>query len=281
MPEPQIPVNAYRPVSPPSQPSGYTSPALSAADINMPDAAHYIRPNAYAAPPDANQSGIGSTSPSSHVPSIVPAPPQAAIPNSHDLAAPVPPESMQQAQPPPESNMQSGGSIPVAPVVRKPPDWRLALVRVVQLLAAIAVLGFAAGATPYSGEDSPFSGQTAVDLYYAVSGISCVVSLFLIGMMIYRWIKPGKGFSHFGLFITDVCMALIWGTNVITIIATKSCKPGDRNGWCDFFNTAIFFGVLAFVCFLGTTCFDVYNSCCSKRRAKLSEDFIGKRTQKA
>lgn len=68
------------------------------------------------------------------------------------------------------------------------------------------------------------------------------------------------------LIILDLVMALLWGIGVIIEVAKYSCKPGTLDGWCDFYNTSIFFGFLSFAIYIVLVGFDVFGSLCGGRK---------------
>ncbi|KAI8051111.1 hypothetical protein BDF22DRAFT_656555 [Syncephalis plumigaleata] len=303
MPEPSIPtLNAYAaPASTfTSTDAASSSPSLvpAATEVTMPDAAHYVRPNAYATPYD-NPSMTTVDYPShSDEPAkiatttndgddgtvvVVPAPAQILEhTGGHGLAAPLSPNDPHFQNTSNDYKLNgagptSGSAIPAPPTQRQVPHRVILIIRIIQLVASVGTLGFLAGASSYSGESSPFSGRTAVDLYYVVSSISCAVSLFLLGFMLLRWIKPGRVIGQYTQFLIDLIMACIWGADVFIIIGTQKCPVGSRNGWCDFFNTSIFFGVVAFLTYAMAMGWDVYFNCCGGNRGRLSEGLRGKR----
>jgi hypothetical protein len=59
-------------------------------------------------------------------------------------------------------------------------------------------------------------------------------------------------------------------------------KYTNHNGYnlfsirCDFFNTSIFFGVMAFLAYTAAVGWDIYFNCCGGNRGRLSEGFRGK-----
>ncbi|KAI9593299.1 hypothetical protein BDF19DRAFT_448256 [Syncephalis fuscata] len=291
MPEPTIPsLNAYAPASTFATEAASTV-SLGQTELSMPDAAHYVRPNAYATSYDAvttvetnyiDGSEVGKAEDTTVV--VVPAPAQIAEhTGGNGLAAPLSPDDphFQGAGSADgklnNSGPTNGSGIPPAPIARRAPNWIIFGIRSAQLVFSIATLGFLAGASSYSGKDSPFSGHTAVDLYYAVSSISCAVSLSLVCFMLFRWIKPGKDIGQYTIFLIDLIMTCIWGADVFIIIGTQKCHIGSLNGWCDFFNTSIFFGVMAFLSYCVAMGWDVFTSCCGGNRGRLSEDLRGKR----
>lgn len=68
------------------------------------------------------------------------------------------------------------------------------------------------------------------------------------------------------LILCDLLMALLWGIGIIVEIAKYNCPPGQHNGWCNFYNTSIFFGFVSFVLYVVTLGWDVVGACLNRKK---------------
>jgi hypothetical protein len=179
MPEPSIPpLNAYAPTSTfTSNDAASSSPSLvpTATEMNMPAAAHYVRPNAYATPYDkpsmVDHQYISYSGPPTEIGTditttdndgtvvMVPAPAQIAEHNGgHGLAAPLAPSDPYFQNTSNDYKLNGAGptsasAIPPAstPQQQAPPKVILIL-RCIQLIASVGTLGFLAGASSVSNK---------------------------------------------------------------------------------------------------------------------------------
>jgi cation transport ATPase len=150
---------------------------------------------------------------------------------------------------------------PNAPVVNRP-SWKRGVMRILQLITSVGALGFLAGATPYSGRDNPFDSKTIFPFLYVVGAVSILAALFFVTFFLIRAVYPKKKkLNRFLVFFIDIVLALAWGVLMVFMIAKYPCAVGANNGWCDFFNTSIFFAVASFVLFALSAFWDMFGSC--------------------
>ncbi|KAI9275670.1 hypothetical protein BDA99DRAFT_496163 [Phascolomyces articulosus] len=146
-----------------------------------------------------------------------------------------------------------------------PNKWRL-LLRFLQLIAAIGHLGFAAGASPYSGQDVPFDSAACFYFLFAVAILTIIWTLFHLSFWCYRRLSHGHKMNRVLMGGIDLLLAILWGIGTIVEIAMFSCKPGDLDGWCNFYNVSIFWGMLSFALFLAAVGWDVVGSCVARKK---------------
>jgi len=136
------------------------------------------------------------------------------------------------------------------------------LLRFFQLVAAVGAIGFVAGAKSYSGNKGPFQNmsQSPIDGFYIVGGIAGVVAfVFFIQYIISCFRKQSN--PKWLLFFLDLLICAAWIIITLYLLSNYHCPIGGNNGWCNFFNTGMFFGVLSFMLW-GLSCFcDVCESC--------------------
>ncbi|KAH8550951.1 hypothetical protein BGW37DRAFT_496653 [Umbelopsis sp. PMI_123] len=181
--------------------------------------------------------------------------------NAYSATAPEPSTPTPAPAPSPRPNA-SDALPPVWTENRKsrPSLTRLAF-RVVQLIACVGSIGFAAGATPYSHQPVPFDNKALFYFLWAWALISIVWVFFHIFIFISRSVRGGKKISRLILIGVDFVFAVIWGVCVIIEAAQYKCGPGQHYGWCDFYNVSIFWGFLAFFSFALTFFWDIFGSC--------------------
>ncbi|CAG8507474.1 1921_t:CDS:2 [Diversispora eburnea] len=104
------------------------------------------------------------------------------------------------------------------------------------------------------------ANKIAIIFTYIVSCVSILVSLFfLILYCSRRWFKKNK-IQRWLLLIIDLTLGISFGCLMVFLIKGFSCKPGSENGWCDFYNTSIFFNVLCFVLYAISFIWDILGS---------------------
>ncbi|CAM0142466.1 unnamed protein product [Umbelopsis sp. WA50703] len=188
--------------------------------------------------------------------------------NAYSAAPPEPTQS--QVAPGPQQTAKPDTSSALPPVWHddlssRPSKSRLGL-RIVQLIACIGSIGFAAGASSYSHQPVPFDNKALFYFLWAWAIISLFWVFFHIFIFLSRSIRGGKKISRIILILVDLIFAVIWGVCVIVEIAQYKCPPGQHYGWCDFYNVSIFWGMLAFVAFAITFFWDIFGACARARR---------------
>ncbi|KAJ1976470.1 hypothetical protein H4R35_002687 [Dimargaris xerosporica] len=253
---------------------GYTAmpmPQPTSYGISTPTVADspYATGNAYATGPAVPQPAHNDNS--GHNLQLPPGVIPVSVPHGSDLnhsfnastATPPPATNQAEAAPAPTEmtsfDGKPGGPTPVFSVYTDmtKPTLKKELLRFVQLLGSIGALGFSAGATPRSNHDVPFDDRSPLNYLYFVSGLSCLVSLFFVLSYLWRFSRPltpkQRFFTMFGV---DMLMVLFWVSCIVALLAKTSCAVGTLDGWCDFFNTSIFFSFLAGVGFIIAVAWD-------------------------
>ncbi|KAI9494129.1 hypothetical protein BDB00DRAFT_819710 [Zychaea mexicana] len=146
-----------------------------------------------------------------------------------------------------------------------PNKWRL-LLRALQLIAAIGHLGFAAGASPYSGNEVPFDSSACFYFLYAVAILTIIWAMFHLSFYCYRRVAHGNKMNRVLMSGIDLLLTILWGIGTIVEIAMFPCGPGDNNGWCDFYNVSIFWGMLSFALFIAAVGWDILGACVARRK---------------
>ncbi|RKP12096.1 hypothetical protein BJ684DRAFT_21340 [Piptocephalis cylindrospora] len=169
------------------------------------------------------------------------------------------------------------GAAPVEPVRplddtglgrKERPSVKRLILRFIILLCSIGALGFLAGAKPYSGHSNPFDSDAGIIFLYIISALSILVSLFFILHYCVRRVTKRTKMRRWIVGIIDLILALAFGVDVLVMIIHQKCGIGLMNGWCDFYNTALAFGFMAFF-FTGiSVLWDVFGTCanCKRRR---------------
>ncbi|ORY95944.1 hypothetical protein BCR43DRAFT_516013 [Syncephalastrum racemosum] len=180
-------------------------------------------------------------------------------PPSPPALSPLPPPSIQASHPPP--SMKPSQTEPCEKPVhgtQRPSPIRLGM-RVWQLLAALGAFAFQAGASPYAMRPMPFSENMALVYFvYALFWISFTWSLFEIYVYLTRLRGRGGKVKRIIAFAVDAILAALMGVGVCYEIALYKCPPGQYDGWCDFFNTGLFFGVSLFSTYILTALWDLF-----------------------
>jgi len=139
-----------------------------------------------------------------------------------------------------------------------PNKWRL-LTRFIQFLASVGAFAFIVlTSKPISKRDPPVgANKTAIIFLYIVSAVSIIYSFgHIIFYCVRRWGKKNKA-PRWSLLLIDSIIGASFGTLMVFLIKDYRCKVGDLNGWCDLYNTSIFFTVLAFVTYAVSFIWDI------------------------
>ncbi|KAI8143053.1 hypothetical protein BJV82DRAFT_613329 [Fennellomyces sp. T-0311] len=147
----------------------------------------------------------------------------------------------------------------------KPNKGRL-LVRVWQLFAAIGAFGFQVGATPHSGQEIPFSRHGLLYYVYAICWFSFLWSLFNIYVYLTRRFGSAGKIKRPISIIMDTFLAALFGVGTFYEFAIYRCPPGYYDGWCNFFNTGLFFCVSLFLTYVIQTLWDIFGGMSCLRR---------------
>ncbi|RIA92415.1 hypothetical protein C1645_765248 [Glomus cerebriforme] len=139
-----------------------------------------------------------------------------------------------------------------------PNKWRL-LSRFIQFIASAGAFVFIVSASPVTKQSFPEGvvNKIAVIFLYIVSAVSIIYSFgHLILYCLRRWGSKNKA-PRWSLMLVDVILGACFGTLMVFLIKDSKCKPGDLNGWCNFYNTSIFFTVLAFLTYAISFLWDI------------------------
>ncbi|CAG8544540.1 1606_t:CDS:2 [Ambispora gerdemannii] len=134
------------------------------------------------------------------------------------------------------ANLNETKNTKVAPPIIKAfhtgkPNGKRLLLRFMQFLSSAGAFGFIVGAPIYSGETIPFTDKFAVICLYGLSIISTLVSLYTLVIYCIRRFKHGEKLKRWLLLVVDMIFALMWGADVMILIGTNRCTPGDHNHW--------------------------------------------------
>jgi hypothetical protein len=152
-----------------------------------------------------------------------------------------------------------------SPGIKTKPNVKRLWLRLAQLVAGVGAFGFLVGAKPYSGEGIPsLISKAVVVLMYIFSAVSILVSLFFIIHYFVRRCYRNVKLHRFIIIVIDLLLGLAFGIIVFVMILHNTCKPGSR--WCDFYNTSIFFGMLAFVLYAGSIFWDIVGYFVTRKR---------------
>ncbi|KAG0174413.1 hypothetical protein DFQ28_007683 [Apophysomyces sp. BC1034] len=155
------------------------------------------------------------------------------------------------------TNIEASPQPEVVKEDHKPNKGRLCF-RFWQVLAAIGAFGFQVGATPYSQQPMPFSTKGLLYYVYAICWVSFLWSLFMIFVYLTRRFGHAGKVKRPVLFAVDVLLAAMFGVGIFYEIAEYRCPPGDYNGWCNFFNTGLFFLMSLFVTYVLLALWDLF-----------------------
>ncbi|KAG1458733.1 hypothetical protein G6F56_006326 [Rhizopus delemar] len=141
---------------------------------------------------------------------------------------------------------------------RAPTQWWFWL-RFVTFLASIGHLGFAAGARPFSNQNVPFSSSACFYYLFAVAVISIIHSGYQLLFYCYRVTLKKPKMNRPILFSLDLILAIMWGVGLIVEAVKFKCWWGGR--FCHFYNVSLFWGFLAFACYVVATVWDLLGAC--------------------
>ncbi|KAG2200920.1 hypothetical protein INT47_003155 [Mucor saturninus] len=146
------------------------------------------------------------------------------------------------------------------------PSLSRCLIRCWQCLASIGALGFQVGATSFSGEEIPFGKAGLLYYGHVISCLSILWSAFNIFVYLTRRFGTGHKIKRFLSTLFDLTLTALFGVCVFYEIATYRCKPGMHNGWCDFYNTGIFFLMSLFLTYTVHALWDLFGAMDCLRR---------------
>jgi len=150
-------------------------------------------------------------------------------------------------------------------VPRRSPNKRRVILRLIMFLASVGHLGFAAGASPYSGDDVPFYTPACFYYLFAVASLSILYSGYHLLLFCYRFISKKPNMNRSVMLILDVILAFMWGLGVIIEVVKFRCTAGG--GFCAFYNVSIFWGFLAFALYIVAIIWDIFGSCGGRNRS--------------
>ncbi|KAI8078939.1 uncharacterized protein B0P05DRAFT_541764 [Gilbertella persicaria] len=165
-----------------------------------------------------------------------------------------------------ETQMSINDNASVSPVSTGRPSRIRVLLRIILFIAAVGHLGFAAGASPYSGQPVPFDSSACFYFLFAVAILSIIYSGYHVVLYLVRRFGSANKLKRPILIMCDLFMALMWGIGIIVEIAKYTCPPGHLSGWCNFYNTSIFFGFVSFALYVLVVGWDLYGGMCAGKR---------------
>ncbi|CAO3665006.1 unnamed protein product [Rhizopus stolonifer] len=154
----------------------------------------------------------------------------------------------------------------ISPAVRTKPSKLRVLFRFILFIFAVGYLGFAAGASPFSGESIPFDSKICFYYLFAVAVMSIIWSGFHLFLYLFRRFGSTDKMKRFILILCDLFMAAMWGIGIIVELIQYRCSPGGHNHWCDFYNTSIFFGFTSFALYIVLVGWDFVGGCKSRKK---------------
>ncbi|RKP05258.1 hypothetical protein THASP1DRAFT_32903 [Thamnocephalis sphaerospora] len=211
--------------------------------------------------------------PGSPVPNVGPTVAGAGAAQPGDAANEVEPSRLEEGDHVPPSDGEDDAkdtkkSKPPSPEVRRP-NRRRFLLRVAQLVASIGAFSFVAGATPYSKSEGPkFEDNTAYYFLYIMAVVSFLLSAAHCAYYYLRLKRGRAKFNQWYLTGVDFFMFLFWGAEVSVLLSKHSCPSSAFQGWCTFFNVAIFFGFLLFATYFVATGWDLVGIWVAARRRR-------------
>ncbi|KAI8328077.1 hypothetical protein EDC96DRAFT_530922 [Choanephora cucurbitarum] len=140
--------------------------------------------------------------------------------------------------------------------------WVYCCIRVWQLIAAIGAFGFQIGATAYANEPSPFERQDLLYLGYVLSWFSIIWSLVQGMFYAVRRCSQGPSIKMPLIILFDMTLAALLGICSCYEITNYRCKLGLHHGWCDFYNTGLFFLMSLFVSYTIHTGWNLFLCLC-------------------
>ncbi|KAI8140763.1 hypothetical protein BJV82DRAFT_715351 [Fennellomyces sp. T-0311] len=141
-----------------------------------------------------------------------------------------------------------------------PNKSRLAL-RIWQTIAAPGTFILQASASAYANHDPPSAINVALLYFvYGVCSASFIWSSFMIYVYFTRRFGTAGKVKRAVTFAVDTFFAVLVGIGVSSEIGMYKCPPGELDGWCDLFNTGIFFGVSLFVTYVAHSLWTIFSS---------------------
>ena len=155
---------------------------------------------------------------------------------------------------------------------RQRPSVMMMLLRLLEIIASAGAIGFLAGATPYSGQLSPFSSSSqAQALTYAIYALGGLTGIWALSWFFSDIVKccipraaQSRGVTTLVILI-DLLLCAAWLAVIIVMIANYTCAPGSLNGYCNWFNTSLFFGILDAALLLFGIAWLMCCGCCCRR----------------
>ena len=159
-------------------------------------------------------------------------------------------------------------SAPADAPKQRPSVWMMFL-RLLQMIASVGAVGFFAGALPYSQLASiPASISKASTLIYATYAVGAfsffwALSWFMDSFTRCCWRRDTPSRACVGVtMLVDIVLTAAWVILAVLMIANYACKPGTEQGYCNFYNTGIFFQVLGAVSFALSVGWALCCGCC-------------------
>ncbi|CAO0799840.1 unnamed protein product [Mucor circinelloides] len=139
-------------------------------------------------------------------------------------------------------------------------QWKLIL-RIIQLFCVVGSFGFQASANAWSGRASiPFDNVALLYFFYGIEWAAFIWSSFCIYVYVslrfnskHGNIKPAIGLAM------DTLLAVLLGTAISMEIGAYTCPAGGFDGWCNFYNTGVSFGMLLFITFGANALWDLFS----------------------
>ncbi|KAL1924117.1 uncharacterized protein VTP21DRAFT_7152 [Calcarisporiella thermophila] len=153
---------------------------------------------------------------------------------------------------------------------RQPLFWRL-LGRALCFFSSVGALGFILGAGPRSNQPIPFDTPALVYVSYIVGSVSILTSLAQVLDIALRLLKHRRLIPRSAQLLADSLFSLLWSIVAFVQIARFPCSPGGNAGWCDFYNTSLFFSVVSMTIFLVMTIWDIIGTVFLGKPSKNSE----------
>ncbi|KAI9593298.1 hypothetical protein BDF19DRAFT_448255 [Syncephalis fuscata] len=117
------------------------------------------------------------------------------------------------------------------------------LLRAMELLSAVGTVGFLGGASSYSSYEIPFASTWFVT--------TTLVAAILTILWIINWRVRDASVT-----IADIILTGVWIGGMVGIYQHE-CPSGSLNGWCDFYNTSMFFSTACLVIQLIITVWEI------------------------
>ncbi|KAK4509672.1 uncharacterized protein ATC70_006974 [Mucor velutinosus] len=138
--------------------------------------------------------------------------------------------------------------------------WKLFL-RILQLFCIVGSFGFQASANVWSGRTSvPFDNVALLYFFYGIEWATFIWSSFCIYVHVslrfdskHGNIKPVIGLAM------DTLLAVLLGIAISMEIGAYTCPAGGFDGWCNFYNMGVSFGVLLFITFSANALWDLFS----------------------